>query len=392
MKSKFIIPEYIKTALSQLERKGFKAYLVGGCVRDYLLGNNPSDFDIATNALPEQTKNCFADYKVLTNGIKHGTLTPIIEHKAVEITTFRTDGKYSDNRHPDKVEFTSELKGDLSRRDFTVNAIAYSESEGIIDLFGGIEDLKNKIIRCVGEADRRFGEDALRILRALRFASVLGFKIEKETEKSINKNIKLLKNVSAERIYTEFMKLLGGKNASETLVKFPCLCKTLFGIELNSRHKRALKKAKNAWERLAIIFIYSSPEKLKALKPDNKTYNELCENINNYRLRLTSKNLGEKELELFIFKNSLDYDSAQRMIRLKELMASSLDTHQFLRNIESSKSKKHPIKISELDITGNDLKAKQIKGKKIKLTLEFLLISVIEGKVKNEKKELLKLI
>lgn len=391
-KEKLIIPDYIKTALSALEQRGFKAYLVGGCVRDFLLGNSPSDFDITTDAMPEQTKKCFEGYEVLTNGIKHGTVTPIIAHKAVEITTFRTDGEYSDNRHPDKVEFTSRLGDDLARRDFTVNALAYSEGEGVTDLFGGREDIKNKIIRCVGEADRRFGEDALRILRAMRFASVLGFNIEKETEKSIKKNIKLLKNVSAERIYGEFIKLLNGENASEILIKFPCLCQTLFGIELNGRQKKALKNAKTAEERLAIIFIYSSPELLKPLKPDNKTYKELHENIKNYRLRLTSKNMGIKEQELFIFKNGLDYESAEKMLNLKELMGSTLDIKRFKADLKYSKKHNHPIKISELDITGNDLKKKGIKGKKIKLTQEFLLKSVIEGKAKNEKNELLKLI
>ena len=391
-KEKLIIPDYIKTALSALEQRGFKAYLVGGCVRDFLLGNSPSDFDITTDAMPEQTKKCFEGYEVLTNGIKHGTVTPIIAHKAVEITTFRTDGDYSDNRHPDKVEFTSRLGDDLARRDFTVNALAYSEGEGVTDLFGGREDIKNKIIRCVGEADRRFGEDALRILRAMRFASVLGFNIEKETEKSIKKNIKLLKNVSAERIYGEFIKLLNGENASEILIKIPCLCQTLFGIELNGRQKKALKNAKTAEERLAIIFIYSSPELLKPLKPDNKTYKELHENIENYRLRLTSKNMGIKEQELFIFKNGLDYESAEKMLNLKELMGSTLDIKRFEADLKYSKKHNHPIEISELDITGNDLKKKGIKGKKIKLTQEFLLKSVIEGKAKNEKNELLKLI
>ena len=391
-KEKLIIPDYIKTALSALEQRGFKAYLVGGCVRDFLLGNSPSDFDITTDAMPEQTKKCFEGYEVLTNGIKHGTVTPIIAHKAVEITTFRTDGDYSDNRHPDKVEFTSRLGDDLARRDFTVNALAYSEGEGVTDLFGGREDIKNKIIRCVGEADRRFGEDALRILRAMRFASVLGFNIEKETEKSIKKNIKLLKNVSAERIYGEFIKLLNGENASEILIKFPCLCQTLVGIELNGRQKKALKNAKTAEERLAIIFIYSSPELLKPLKPDNKTYKELHENIENYRLRLTSKNMGIKEQELFIFKNGLDYESAEKMLNLKELMGSTLDIKRFEADLKYSKKHNHPIEISELDITGNDLKKKGIKGKKIKLTQEFLLKSVIEGKAKNEKNELLKLI
>ena len=392
MKSKFEIPEYIRTALLELEKRGFKAYLVGGCVRDYLLGKQPSDFDITTNALPCQTEKCFEAYRVLTNGKKHGTVTPIIEHKAVEITTFRTDGEYSDNRHPDKVEYTRELKADLSRRDFTVNAIAYSESDGITDLFHGREDLQKRIIRCVGEADRRFGEDALRILRALRFASVLGFNIEKETEKSIKKNIKLLKNVSAERIYAEFMKLLGGKNASEILIKFSCLTETLFGISLNQRQKKALAKAKTSSERLAIIFIYSSPEKLGILKPDNKTYNELCDNVDNYRLTLTSKNAGQKEFEKFIFKNGLDYESAEKMLNLKKLMGSALDIEQFEACLEYAESHRHPIKTSELDITGNDLKAKGIKGKKIKLAQQFLLECVIEGKVKNEKKELMKLL
>ncbi len=389
---KIIIPDYIKTALLALESRGFKAYLVGGCVRDFLLGKQPSDFDITTDALPRQTKSCFAEYEVLTNGIKHGTVAPIIEHKAVEITTFRTDGGYSDNRHPDKVEFTARLKDDLSRRDFTVNAIAYSEQEGIIDLFGGTEDIKKKTIRCVGEADRRFGEDALRILRALRFAAALGFEIEKETGNSIKKNIALLKNVSAERTYGEFIKLLQGDNASEILLSFPCLCQTLFGICLNGRQRAALKKAKTAEERLAIVFIYSSAELLKCLNPDNKTYNRLSDNIKNYRLRLTVKSLGVKEQELFIFENGLDYESAETMLRLKELMGTALDINRFKACLEYSKANAHPIKISELDITGNDLKQIGIKGKKIKLTQELLLKSVIEGKVKNEKKELLKLL
>lgn len=389
---KMLIPDYINTALLALESKGFKAYLAGGCVRDFLLGKKASDFDITTSALPEQTIKCFEGYEVLTNGIKHGTVTPIINHKAVEITTFRTDGDYSDNRHPDKVEFTGRLKDDLARRDFTVNAMAYSENEGVIDIFGGREDLKNKTIRCVGEADRRFGEDSLRILRALRFSAVLAFNIEKETARSIKENIALLKNVSAERIYAEFTKLLAGKNASEVLIKYPCLCEELFDIKLNSRQRTALKKAKNAEERLAVIFIYSSPETLKRIKPDKKTYNELCENLNNYRLPLNNKKAGIKEFEMFMFKNSLDFERAAKMVRLKAIMGSALNTEQFEKNIEYSLSHSHPIKASELDITGNDLKRKGIEGKKIKLTLEFLLKCVIEGKAKNEKEELLKLI
>ena len=392
IKENLIIPDYIKKALSILEQKGFKAYLVGGCVRDFLLGKQPYDFDITTNALPEQTLKCFEGYEIIKNGMKHGTVTPIIEKKAVEITTFRTESGYSDNRHPDKVEFSAELREDLSRRDFTVNAMAYSEGEGVTDIFGGREDLKNKLLRCVGDPDKRFGEDSLRILRALRFASVLNFEIEAQTAKSIKKNIDLLKNVSAERIYGEFMKLLQGESASEILIKFSCLCRVLFGINLTSRQKAALKKAKTADMRLAIIFIYSSPELLKPLKPDNKTYNRLCENINNYRLRLTNKNLGIERQELFLFNNSLDYESAQRMIELKRLMGSEVDTEVFRRNLEYSKSNNHPIKISELALNGNDLKAFGIKGRRIRQTQEKLLKAVIRGEVKNEKKELIKLL
>lgn len=391
-KENLIIPDYIKTALSILEQKGFKAYLVGGCVRDFLLGKQPYDFDITTNALPAQTLKCFEGYEIIKNGMKHGTVTPIIEKKAVEITTFRTESGYSDNRHPDKVEFTAFLEGDLSRRDFTVNAMAYSESEGVIDMFSGRKDLNKRIIRCVGNADERFGEDSLRILRALRFASILNFEIEEQTAKSIKKNIELLKNVSAERIYGEFMKLLQGENASEILIKFPCLCTALFGINLTSRQKTALRKAKTADMRLAIIFIYSSPELLKSLKPDNKTYNGLRENLKNYRLHLTNKAIGVREQELFIFKNALDYESAERMAELKFLMESAVDAETFKKNLEYSKSNNHPVKISELDISGDDLKEKGIRGKKIKLTQEFLLKCVIEGKAKNEKKELLKLL
>ena len=168
------LPEYIVYITDKLAEKGHEAFVVGGCVRDYLLGQCPKDYDVTTSALPEQIIECFEGERLLANGLKHGTVTVIRDDIPIEITTYRIDGDYKDHRHPEKVEFTSSLKEDLSRRDFTINAMAYSEKTGIVDYFGGKEDLKNGIIRAVGNPYIRFDEDALRILRALRFSSRFG--------------------------------------------------------------------------------------------------------------------------------------------------------------------------------------------------------------------------
>lgn len=171
-----LLPQDAKKLISLLYSCGYKAYAVGGCVRDFLMGTTPKDIDIATCALPEETETVLknADIKYIETGIKHGTVTAIVNHIPYEITTFRSDGEYKDNRHPENVEFVKNIEDDLSRRDFTVNAMAYNDEEGLVDCFGGKEDLENRIIRCVGDPDIRFNEDALRIMRALRFSSVLG--------------------------------------------------------------------------------------------------------------------------------------------------------------------------------------------------------------------------
>lgn len=211
------LPAQVQTVINRFNASGYEAYIVGGCVRDCLLGTEPHDWDVATSALPEEIKGALADFKIIETGIKHGTVTALIDGMPIEITTYRVDGKYSDNRHPDYVRFTRSLKDDLARRDFTINALAYHPKDGIIDCFNGKEDIENKQIRCVGEPDRRFREDGLRILRALRFSSVLGFSIEEATSESILKNRKLLKNIAPERIREEFVKLLCGKNAVSIL-------------------------------------------------------------------------------------------------------------------------------------------------------------------------------
>lgn len=214
------MPKNVDIAINLLQSAGFEAYAVGGCVRDSLLGKTPNDWDITTSAKPEDMKSVFADFHCIDTGIKHGTVTVVIDGEPLEITTFRLDGEYEDNRHPKSVTFTSDLGADLGRRDFTVNAMAYSKMTGTVDLFDGQNDLKNKIIRCVGDPDRRFNEDALRILRALRFASALDFEIEEKTAQSLLKNRALLGNISEERIAKELLKLVCGKGAKRILTDF----------------------------------------------------------------------------------------------------------------------------------------------------------------------------
>lgn len=214
------MPKNVDTAINLLQSAGFEAYAVGGCVRDSLLGKTPNDWDITTSAKPEDMKSVFINFHCIDTGIKHGTVTVVIDGEPLEITTFRLDGEYEDNRHPKSVTFTSNLGADLGRRDFTVNAMAYSKMTGTVDLFGGQNDLKNKIIRCVGDPDRRFNEYALRILRALRFASALDFEIEEKTAQSLLKNRALLGNISEERIAKELLKLVCGKGAKRILTDF----------------------------------------------------------------------------------------------------------------------------------------------------------------------------
>ena len=215
-----MIPEYVNSILSRLRQAGFKAYAVGGCVRDILRGETPHDWDVCTSARPDEIERVFCDLPQIETGKKHGTVAVILERNPVEITTFRADGTYLDNRHPSGVTFLSELRGDLARRDFTVNAMALDEGERPIDLFGGQSDLKDHIIRTVGDPVDRFREDGLRILRGLRFASRLDFTVEPGTALAMVAERELLKNISAERIFTELKGILIGPAAGRVLRQF----------------------------------------------------------------------------------------------------------------------------------------------------------------------------
>ncbi len=210
------IPLQVTNIINTLEKAGYEAYIVGGCVRDYILKKTPKDWDITTSALPNETKKLFPN--TYDTGIQHGTITVVMDKTNYEITTYRIDGTYSDFRHPTEVTFTNKIDEDLSRRDFTMNAIAYNETKGFCDPFKGQEDIKNKIIRGVGNPDKRFNEDALRMLRCVRFSAQLNFKIEENTYNSILKNSELIKNISVERIRDEFTKLLLSPNPEKILV------------------------------------------------------------------------------------------------------------------------------------------------------------------------------
>ena len=209
------IPDKVKFIIDTFYENNYEAFMVGGCIRDFLLSKEPKDYDIATSALPNITESLFE--KTIPTGIKHGTITVLLDKEPFEVTTYRVEGEYKDNRRPDEISFVTNIKDDLSRRDFTINAFAYNSKEGLKDYFNGLEDLQNKIIRTVGDSNKRFNEDALRMMRAIRFASQLDFNIEKSTLDGIKKNKNLLKNISSERIRDELCKLLLSDNPRKGL-------------------------------------------------------------------------------------------------------------------------------------------------------------------------------
>ena len=219
--SSFSLPDEVIHLLSRLRQAGYEAFAVGGCVRDSLMGRVPHDWDLCTSATPDQMKAVFAGEHLVETGLLHGTLTVVLNHHPYEVTTFRVEGGYADHRHPDRVDFVTDVREDLSRRDFTVNAMAFSPETGLVDAFGGVEDLRRGLLRCVGLPDERFREDALRILRALRFASVFDFEIEAETDRALRALAPSLRSISAERIREELLKLLCGAGAGRILRTYP---------------------------------------------------------------------------------------------------------------------------------------------------------------------------
>lgn len=432
-------PRDIKKVHKILNKNGYESYIVGGCVRDFLLGKKPKDWDVTTNATPEQIINCFKNkYKVIETGIKHGTVTIVMPSMNVEITTYRIDGEYTDHRHPEEVKFVNNLKEDLSRRDFTINAMAYNDKEGLIDYFNGYVDLLNKTINCVGNPDTRFNEDPLRILRAARFYCTLGndWEIEQETSRSMKKyiNCDLLKNVSRERICSEFLKMLPCDKFFNVAWGYTGLFGQIFP-QFNSDELKYFKNkrsnlyhclnilpridSKDPSVLLACLFhgIYDCEcgnlkcdmsvqkictlceESLRNLKMDNKTIKHTLDILSNwdivhrhiFRTKENILNLFRKvepkivyeiiDIKITCCRVSNNSDSVALLQRFKK----------FCKEVEDSGC---AYKVSQLKIDGNDIKKliPNISGIQIGNLLEVCLQQVIKENINNTKKDLLKFV
>ncbi|MGN0559214.1 MAG: CCA tRNA nucleotidyltransferase [Acutalibacteraceae bacterium] len=428
----------VELILNKLSENGFDCYIVGGCVRDSLLGIAPHDWDITTNALPQQISRIFSSYRQFDAGIKHGTVSVVINNQVYEITTFRIDGSYTDNRRPDSVTFTADIKQDLLRRDFTVNALAYNPKTGIKDFCSGIEDIKYKALRCVGNPDERFNEDALRILRCLRFASVYGFSIEPETSRSIIRNKRLLLNISAERIKDELEKLLCGDNADFVLRRYKEVfaviipeIEVMFNFDQNTPHHN-----KTLWKHTVSSIKYIKPDPVLKMtmllhdigKPQTKTtdingvshfkghprlsaamadvilhrlrfsnefiytvttlinYHDYRFNGNKKMMKKVLSKIGEEMFEKLLQVQYADM-MAQSMYKREEKLLNHNKTAAEFKNITEENC---CLSLEDLNINGRDLLNLGIpRGKAIGSILRTLLDMVIDEEINNEKQELI---
>ena len=426
------IPDNIKKVMDIFNENNFEAYLVGGCVRDSLMEKMPHDYDITTNATPNEMLEIFKEYKIIETGLKHGTVTVVINHESIEITTYRIDGEYDDNRHPKEVSFTRDLSKDLNRRDFTVNAMAFNEKQDLVDLFGGKDDLDNKLIRCVGEPNKRFNEDGLRILRALRFASVLGFNIEEKTSKSIHENKYLLHNISAERIFSEFKKILCGINVEKILLEYRDVIaefipeiKPCFDFNQNNPHHiydvythivKSVASVPNKSElRLSMFFhdigkpcVYEvdndgvghfkkhavvsseiAKTVLKRLKSDNSTINTVYTLVLNHDREISETKPAVKRL-----LSKLTYPVFLSLVEVKKADANAHKNQDknfdnILNIAEEIIQENECFSLKDLKINGYDLINLGFKGVIIGDILDNILRLVLEEKLENNKVEIL---
>ena len=430
-----IIPDDVLWIIDRLEKNGYEAFAVGGCVRDAILGCTPKDWDITTSAKPMEVKKIFRN--TIDTGLKHGTVTVRKSGESYEVTTYRIDGTYSDGRHPDNVEFTSDLKEDLRRRDFTINAMAYNPSVGIVDEFGGVHDLERGIIRCVGVASERFSEDALRILRAVRFAGRLGFEIDYETLKAMGDISANLVNISKERIYGEIDKLLMSPHPEKIKILYdtgvskvvmPWFDKMMETKQNTPYHKYSVgmhtievvknirddhylrwiallhdvakpmckttdENGRDHFKKHAYVGSDEARKILRGLKADNKTIEIVTKTIkchddlnsgferDDKNVRKLASRIGREIFPYFLelyeadIKGKSDYGREES---LKLLLYISLKYQELLE-------KNVPLEIKDLKITGNDLIDMGMKpGREIGETLKYLLEIVIDNPEINE--------
>lgn len=376
----------VEFIIARLAENGHRADVVGGPVRDWLRGVAPADYDITTSATPEEIKEAFSDCRTVDTGIKHGTVTLVLNKEPYEITTYRIDGDYIDSRHPETVYFTRNITEDLARRDFTVNAIAYNPEFGITDPFGGREDIEKKIIRAVGDPHRRFSEDALRILRALRFSSTLGFKFESKTAEALREKSCLLLNISAERIYTEWKKLLSGEFAYSVISNFkdvisvfiPELKELRLPEEKNFAADFITRQAQLFYLTLGNSSATAADMVLRRLRTDNLTREitvKMLENVGKYRLS-GIYDAGKMLMDL-------DVNAAEALAELEISLGNfAPESKELLWGYLSSEL---PYKTSHLAINGNDIKVLGISGREIGEMLFYLLSLVASGEIENKK-------
>ena len=430
-----VIPAPAQQVLEQLHSSGFAAFVVGGCVRDSLLGRAPGDWDITTAARPEQVHEALAGLTVLDTGLKHGTVTAVVDGHRLEITTFRTEGTYSDHRRPDSVTFANTIQEDLSRRDFTVNAMAFSPKTGLIDPFGGQNDLKNGVLRAVGDPEKRFDEDALRILRGLRFAARLGFVIEEQTARAMFAQKHLLTELAVERVQAELLPLLCAPGAVTVLRQY----REIFAVilpeiipmfDFDQQNKHHLY---DVWEHTLHTLEHIAPQhdlRLVMLlhdcgKParftvdfrgDGHFYGHAYESAHRAEAALTrlrcEKDLIQRVTRLIAFHDHDILNSEKSLLRwlrkigerdLRDLLAikiaDNLGQHpRYLRvdrfkatltSLDALLQKQPCFDRSGLAVTGRDLLALGLQGPEIGAALDKLVEAVIEGRVPNEKERLL---
>lgn len=387
---KMMLPDAVNMIISRLRAHGYSADVVGGAVRDHLLGRDVTDYDITTSCAPNELKSLFSDIQSVDTGIKHGTVTLVIDRVHYEVTAYRTDGEYNDARHPDTVIFGVSLDEDLARRDFTVNAICYNPYTGYTDLYDGVGDLQRGLIRAVGDAERRFGEDALRIMRAIRFAAVLGFGIESATDAAVHKCKALLSRVSAERIYTELQKLIMGEDAYRILqdyrdvigVILPMLAK----MELPDREAFA---SADYMTRLLSLFMLNCDAPadefdaaMRRLRTDNLT-----------------RTLGSSILSAY---SELDFSDTRAVAKLlyrygRDTVLGGLKLGVLLARFTESagvtldkvSEENIPYEISRLNIRGGDIIDAGLVGEQVGDMLRRLLFAVIDGECANDRESLI---
>ena len=379
------LPTDVLNIIKTIEDAGYEAWCVGGSVRDMLRSHIPDDYDIASSAPCEIIENLFE--KTIPTGIKHGTITVVINHKPYEITRYRIDCEYSDNRHPLSVNYTANFKEDLARRDFTINAIGFHPERKIFDPFGGMEDIERKIIRTVHNPDTRFNEDALRILRAVRFSSTLSFPIEEETLASIKRNAPKIKNISAERIMVEIKKALKGNNPAILSLIINNGGLVSFGLE-NIKNEELLNSLPNNYKLrfAALCFLCKAEAKeiAKALKFSNLEIKEIEEFFNIFY---------EKIIEISKIKRSLSnlsFDDLSDAVSALEIIY-SLSLSVLKEKIKIAQKNNEPYNTSMLEISGDDLKDLGFKGKEIG-TLQKNILDIVLHEPEKYKKEILKIL